>query len=148
VLWIGSPWAQEQLHAEGVLDWIDPARLIFVHPRRTEDLLWTMEEVLRAGCVAFAVADLPGAPGLTQVRRMHLAAETGATEGRVLPLGLLMTPGDGGAQGVETRWNLRPDHAPGRRQWRLERVRARTAPRQAWTVRHDGSPGALRLVTG
>ncbi len=145
VIWIAPDWAQDRLHADGVQDWIDPARLVFVHPRRAEDVLWTMEEVLRAGAVALAVADLPGLPGLTQVRRMHLAAETGAQEGQHAPLGMLLTPGTGGAQGVESRWHLSPDHDAGRTGWFLNRLRARTAPQQRWRVSAEGQ--ALKVQT-
>lgn len=144
VIWIAPDWGQDRLHADGVASWMDPARLLFVHPRRAEDVLWTMEEVLRSGAVALAVADLPGLPGLTQVRRMHLAAETGAEEGSHAPLGVLLTPGAGGAQGVESRWHLAPDHAMGRSAWRLDRLRARTAPRQRWQIRQDD--GALSAL--
>ncbi|MDW4496633.1 hypothetical protein R5H30_01460 [Sulfitobacter sp. D35] len=146
VLWLAPAWTRDRLHADGVLDWIDPARLLFVHPRRPEDLLWTMEEILRAGCVALAVADLPGLPGLTQVRRMHLAAETGLREGGTAAIGLLVTPGRGGAPGVETRWSLAPDHTPGHNRWRLERLRARTAPHKVWSVRRDGLSGPLSAL--
>lgn len=138
VIWIAPDWGQDQLHAEGVADWIDPARLIFVHPRRAEDVLWTMEEVLRSGAVALAVADLPGLPGLTQVRRMHLAAETGAQEGQHSPLGVLLTPGAGGAQGAESRWQLSPNHSAGCSGWWLDRLRARTAPQNRWSVTRQG----------
>ena len=134
VIWIAPDWAQDKLHADGVADWIDPARLVFVQVRRADDLLWTMEETLRSGAVALTVVDLPGLPGLTQVRRMHLAAETGAREGQHAPLGLLLTPAQGGAQGVESRWHLAPDHASGQTVWRLERLRARTAPRHNWRI--------------
>ncbi|WP_436399250.1 ImuA family protein [Roseobacter sp. S98] len=147
VIWISPAWAQDQLNADGLRDWIDPARLIFVRPRRAEDVLWTMEEVLRAGAVALAVADLPGLPGLTQVRRMHLAAETGAAEGQHAPTGLLLTPGNGGAAGVETRWHLAPDHAAGPEGWRLERLRARTAPRRSWQIARNNTDRALCIKT-
>ncbi|TMM55148.1 ImuA family protein [Sulfitobacter sabulilitoris] len=146
VIWIAPEWGPDRLHADGVMRLIDPARLIFVHPKRPEDLLWSMEEVLRAGAVALAVADLPGLPGLTPVRRMHLAAETGTQEGQHAPLGLLLTPGTGGAQGVETRWHLAGAHqgkAPG---WRLERLRARTAPRKSWTLAQGGAQGQLHIA--
>nr|WP_257883730.1 hypothetical protein [Roseobacter insulae] len=145
VMWIAPSWTQEQLHCDGVTAWIDPARLIFIHPRRPDDVLWTMEEILRSGAVALAVADLPGLPGLTQVRRMHLAAETGAAEGQYAPLGLLLTPGAGGAAGVETRWHLSPAHTKGPETWRLERLRARTAPQQGWEVHRSKTTQALQI---
>lgn len=147
VIWIGPSWGQEHVHADGVTRWIDPARLIFVQPRRPDDMLWTMEETLRSGAVALAVADLPGLPGLTQVRRMHLAAETGMTTGQYAPLGLLLTPGVGGAAGVETRWHLSPAHAAGPETWRLERLRARAAPPQGWDIHRPAGPGPAQIKT-
>jgi protein ImuA len=147
VIWVAPHWTQERLNSDGVAAWIDPARLLFVHPRRAEDILWTMEEILRAGAVALAVADLPGLPGLTQVRRMHLAAETGAREGQHAPIGLLLTPGAGGAAGVETRWCLQSRHDRNGDGWRLDRLRARTAPRQNWDIARPDTAEAPRIKT-
>ena len=134
ILWITPDWSRDQLNPCGLQPMLDPARFLLVSPRRPEDVLWAMEETLRAGAVAYAVADLPGLPGLTAVRRLHLAAETGGAEGDHLPLGLILTPGQGGAPGVETRWHLAPDHHSTPGQWQLTRQRARTAPQQAWRI--------------
>ena len=141
VIWIAPDWAADRLHADGMRDFTDPGRFLFVHPKRAEDVLWSMEEVLRAGAVALAVADLPGPPSLTAVRRMHLAAETGAAEGRHRPIGLILTPGEGGAPGVETRWHMAPCHDGAKRRWRLSRLRARTRPPRDWLIGQD-RPGA------
>ncbi|AVL51596.1 hypothetical protein CEP88_02515 [Roseobacter denitrificans] len=145
VLWIAPALGQEKLNSDGVCAWINPARLIFVSPKRTEDLLWTMEEVLRSGAVALSIADLPALPSLTQVRRMHLAAETGSKSATGSSSGLLLTPGQGGAAGVETRWHLSPRHAGARECWRLERRRARAAPPKDWTVCKDTNAHKLSI---
>ena len=134
VLWISPAWQPDQLNPDGMVAFADPARFLFAAPRRAEDLLWSMEEALRSGAVPLVVGDLPGPPGLTPIRRMHLAAETGAGLAAQAPLGLLLTPGDGGAQGIESRWHMAPTHEGRGQRWQLERRRARTQPRKTWTV--------------
>ncbi|MFW2541094.1 ImuA family protein [Primorskyibacter sp. 2E107] len=120
------------LNPDGVAPLIDPGRITFVDPRSVTDLLWCVEEVLRSGAVPLVVAELPEPPAMTPVRRLHLAAETGAGAGVCQPLGLLLTPDRGGAAGIETRWSLDPAHPPGRDLWRLERLRARMLPPKGW----------------
>ena len=147
VFWIAPAWSQQRLNTDGVCQWINPARLVFVSPKRSEDLLWTMEEILRAGAVALSIVDLPGLPNLTQVRRMHLAAQAGGRSGAHLPLGVLLTPGHGGAAGVETRWHIHPRHKEGQDIWYLDRVRARTAPHKSWEIERLNACAAPRIKT-
>lgn len=149
VLWISPGWVAERLNPEGLLSFIAPGRLIFVLPRRPEDMLWVMEEALRSAAISLVVADLLAPPGLTPVRRLQLAAETGAASGsgvdsRFAPLGLILTPGDGGAQGVESRWHLTPAHAAAATGWTLQRLRARMEPPRQWAL-HQG-PGGVHLA--
>ncbi len=144
VLWISPAWEPGQLNPDGMMPFADPARFIFVRPTRAEDLLWCMEEALRSGAIPLIVGDLPGAPGLTPVRRMHLAAEQGGTMGRA-PLGLLLTPGDGGAQGIETRWHMAAAHQGEARRWTLTRRRARALPPVSWTATQIKPRAGLQL---
>jgi protein ImuA len=148
ILWIRSDWHPDRLHMAGARPEIAPARLIFVDARRAEDMLWCAEEALRSGAAPLVVADLAEPPGLTPVRRLHLAAEAGAETAGLAPMMMVLAPGDGGAPGVESRWHLAPDHGPhgphgpARAAWRLSRRRARDAPPATWVVTRDktGAP--------
>lgn len=144
VLWIRPGWGTDRLNAAGLQPLADPARLILVQGDRDESLLWAAEEALRSGAAPLVVAELLTPPALTPTRRLHLAAEAGATaarrEGQMAPLGLLLLPGSGGAQGVESRWHMAP--APSRSllwsdedAWTLTRLRARLLPPAAWRLR-------------
>jgi protein ImuA len=144
VLWISPAWLSERLYPGGLAEFAHPGRLIFAQPRRPEDVLWSMEEALRSGAVPLVLADLPEPPPLTPTRRLQLAAEAGAeavsTRGLGLaPLGLLLTPAEGGAAGVDSRWHLAA--APSgstlnahRAAWVLQRLRARLAPPGRWRL--------------
>jgi protein ImuA len=128
VIWITPAWATDRLNGDGVTGLIRPGRLVFVTPRQAEDLLWCAEEALRSGAVPLVVADMPGPPELTPIRRLHLAAEAGAERG-ASPLGIVLTP-EGAAAGVESRWAF----AQAEHGWRLERLRTRIAPPKTWHV--------------
>jgi protein ImuA len=155
VLWAYPAWQADRLHPPGLAAFADPHRLILAAARRPEDVQWALEEGLRSGAVPLCIAEWPGGPpGLTAVRRLHLAAEGGApaaqAAGRPAALGVILTPGDGGAAGVETRWHmapLPPDGPPApwgdtpAPLWQLDRLRARDLPPAAWRV--QGVPPRL-----
>ncbi len=139
VFWIVPDWVPDRPHSDGMQSFVNPGRLTFITPHRAEDLLWSVEESLRSGTVPLVVADLPGLPALTPVRRLHLAAETGSLEGSHTPLGLILTPGDGGAPGVESRWHMAACHdgiqdGGPHESWKLSRRKARTLPPQSWQL--------------
>ena len=143
VFWVTPEWNTDHLHADGMISFINPGRMTFITPKRTEDILWTVEEVLRSGAVPLVIADLSGLPALTPVRRLHLAAETGLIEGTSPPLGLLLTPGNGGAPGVESRWHLAARHQGTDDIWQLNRIRSRSAPPSSWRLSHQAGHYAL-----
>jgi protein ImuA len=147
VIWLQPAWGAERLMGDGIRGFLDPGRIVFGRGRKAIDLLWAAEQALMSGRAPLVVAELPTPPELTPVRRLHLAAETGAGIGAA-PLALLLTPDPGGAPGVESRWRLAP--APGwardgSPRWRLDRLRARLAPEASWEMRLER--GEMRLET-
>ncbi len=135
VIWIRPAWTGDRLYPDGMAGLMDPVRLILVLTQRTGDLLWSTEEALRSAAAPLVVTELTELPGLTPVRRLHLAAAAGAETGAPPPTGLLLTPGDGGAAGVESRWHIAPAWPGG---WDLSRRRARAHPPRDWRLTHDG----------
>lgn len=154
VLWIEPGRGSAGLNPNGMTGLLDPVRLLLVQAPRDADLLWSMEEALRAGAAPLVVADLPAPPALTPVRRLHLAAQTGAGKSAEPPLGLLMTPGDGGAPGVETRWHMAPRHSTDSRartgtdRWHLSCTRDRTRAPHSWTLERQTDRQGLRVLSG
>lgn len=148
VVWIRPGWEGGRLNAAGLQPLADPARLILVRADRDEAALWAAEEALRAGVVPLVVVETAAPPGLTPVRRLHLAAGAGAgaahRDGGAAPLGLILTAGQGGAPGVESRWHLAPAPSPAllwadTASWTLTRLRARLAPPARWQLRRTDS---------
>lgn len=139
VLWLAPSWRRERLMGDGLAPALAPGRLLIGRARRMPDLLWAAEEALRSGAVPLVVIDLEARPGLTAIRRLHLAATAGAQQaGGPAPLTLLLTSDAGSVPGVETRWRLDPTPGwaeDGRPRWLLIRERARMAPPARWMVR-------------
>jgi protein ImuA len=148
VLWASPAWERDQLFPAGVRDLVDPGRLLFARPPKSKDLLWIAEEALRAGAVPLVVIELLNPPALTPVRRLHLAADEGGQVQRPAPLALLLTPDRGGAQGVESRWHMAPVFGNRTATWRLERLRARTAPPRSWLIEQPERGADLRFAPG
>ena len=133
VLWLQPDWVLERPMGDGVRGFLDPGRLIFGRARTAAEILWAAEEALRTGLVPLVVAELPAAPGLTAVRRLHLAAETGAVRGTA-PLALLLTPDAGGSAGHRDPLARRP--------------RARLGPRRRPALAADPAPRPHGARTG
>ena len=155
VLWLRPDWRGEGLCPQGLARFMpDPGALIVVNCTRAVDVLWSMEEALRAGCVALVVAEIAEAPDLRQVRRLHLAAEDGLLRNRMAgrltpaPLGLMLghEVADSRIAGIESRWALHPlpPTPPAPPRWRLDRQLARGLPPKDWEVQLAGGGQGAR----
>lgn len=139
MVWVSQQGASETLCADAIAGLVDPGHILFVTVPKHDMLLWAMEEALRDGQAPVVIGDLTAPPAMVPVRRLHLAAEAGCGGGVCRPLALLLTPDNGGAPGIETRWSLEPAHHEGPGHWTISRLRARMAPPRDWLMTHDGT---------
>lgn len=172
VIWLQPGWRPVTLYPQGIEALAGPESrlcqaLILARCGSEADILATMEEALRAGCVALVLAEIGVTPDLRQIRRLHLAAAEGVARaaaerrknGAQAPLGLLLAQerADSRIDGVESRWALHPlppaTRADTRNgvapRWRLERLRARDAAPAQWLLADarvlPGAAGAAGL---
>ena len=119
----------------------DPNHLIAVHPHRERHVLWIMEEALRAHCLSAVLGEAANI-GLTNSRRLQLAAQTGNTP----CLLLCNTPRIRTTTSV-TRWRVSPSNTNENNcvgstnflsepHWKIELVRCRgTSAGHRWIVK-------------
>ncbi len=81
ILWLHPTWGRDVVFGDGARAFLDPGRIVFGKARTANEILWAAEEALRTGLMPLVVIELAGPPGLTPVRRLHLAAEEGAERG-------------------------------------------------------------------
>ncbi|MBK4218059.1 hypothetical protein JJJ17_19190 [Paracoccus caeni] len=137
-------------HAEAPVFWVMPAyqpdlpllwgipsalgqRLHLVLVRSETDLLWSVEEVLRAGSAGLVIAEPEKPMSLTAGRRLQLAAERGHTTA------LMLIRDGAGSNACETRWHCAPRPSDGRvawHEWRL--LKNKRGAGGCWTVAWDG----------
>lgn len=156
VLWCQSAeLAQERgrLYGPGMAALgLDPSRFLFVTARREREALWAMEEGLTSGTVAAAIGEVP-ALGMTESRRLQLAAAQGGAMGLVLrgPVG------DRAPGAALTRWRAEPEPValspgtrfpalPGPERFRLALWRCRGGAAHEWKVEQDAETLHLALA--
>ena len=133
IFWIRTESNPNLLNADGIIDFINPGRLTFINVKTSNDILWSMEETLRAGCIPLVISDLPKIPEFTAVRRLHLALKSNINNDKIC-LGLLLTPQQGGARGVESRWQFTANHSKLNTEWLLECTKAKNIKLRKWKV--------------
>ena len=156
-IWLRLRWGSDRLYPQGIAQWANPSDLIIVNAPRPSEVLACAEDALRSGACGLVVVDLLDPPALTPLRRLHLACAEGLARRQTRDpaaslRALVLTPGMGGAAGVESRWHLAPcpprnapPEDPVQQAWVLQRLRARMAPPARWHV--DGDLHAHPLET-
>ena len=146
VLWLRLRHNPDRLYPQGLAEWTAPGELVVAEASRASELLSCAEDGLRSGACALVIVDLAEPVAMTPLRRLHLAAEEGLARRRTRHPGsslraLVLTPGDGGTPGVETRWHMAPCPEqdtpatdPVGAAWQLSRLRARMAPPVRWYI--------------
>ena len=129
------------LCARGMGSGIDPGLLISVRTRRARDVLWSMEEVLRAGLpVVGEIAGEPCALDFTATRRLEWRAREAGVPCWLMRLGSRAATQSSAAR---HRWRVLPypsapdphdAKAPGIPRWVLDLTRAREHPPGRWIV--------------
>ncbi|PZX50743.1 protein ImuA [Cereibacter changlensis] len=118
-------------------------RLHLLRPTSETDLLWCLEETLRAAPIGLVIAEPEKPLSLTAGRRLQLAAETGRTTG------LLLIQQGAGSPATETRWTCEPE--PGERRdstlhrWALNKNKKRTTG--SWILDEHGATAAFHMVS-
>lgn len=118
-------------------------RLHLFRPSGETDLLWCIEEALRADPVSLVIAEPEKPLSLTAGRRLQLAAEAGRTTG------LMLIREEAGSNATETRWTCEPLASPSpdstRHRWTLNKNKKGTIG--SWVLNWNGTPTAVHMVS-
>ena len=136
---------------------LDPARLVLVQASRDTEILWAMEEGLRASGIAAVVGEV-GTLTAVASRRLQLAAERSGTTAF-----LLRRWRDGGQAARErnlpnaavTRWRIAAlpsqpswgEPGVGCPRWRVELLRCRSGEPACWEVEEADATGHVSLAS-
>lgn len=141
VVWIVPDHVPERPLLAGLPDGLGE-RLILLTPKGATDLLWSIEEALRAAPVGLVIAEPQAALTLTEGRRLQLAAEAGQTTGL-----MLIREGEG-CPASETRWNCEPAAGPSDstlQRWSLSKNKKGT--NGEWVIDWNGAAAAFHMVS-
>jgi protein ImuA len=135
---------------------LDPARLVLVRAPRDDDILWAMEEGLRAPGIAAVVGEVGSLPAVAS-RRLQLAAERSG-----ITAFLLRRWRDGSQVARErnlpnaavTRWRITAlpsqpswgEPGVGCPRWRVELLRCRGGEPACWEVEEADATGHVSLA--
>jgi protein ImuA len=144
LIWIRENWREDRLNPVGLAVFFDPHRLLTVEAGNQVDVLASAEEALRDGSVAFVMLELSQPLGLTEGRRLQLAAKAGGSTG------LCLIPEGMGSNAAETRWHAAPVYDPKGGDSTLVRwslIKNKSGTVGAWDVRWDHAARRLTMVS-
>ena len=145
LFWLREGWREEALNPVGLSRFFDPERLLVVEARNQADLLASAEEALRDGSLGLAVLETSRPLGLTEGRRLQLAARAGRTTG------LCLIPEGMGSNAAESRWHAAPLYDPEGLEdstlmrWSL--IKNKSGTTGAWDVRWDHASRRIAVVS-
>ena len=138
-MWVRGGWDFAQINPNGFAEFLAPSKVTFCKTRDQMQTLAVTEEALRAGAVSLVVLTLNKPLGLTEGRRLQLAARAGRSKGlAIIPEGM-------GSNAAETRWRCAPVFRSGDstlQKWEL--IKNKSGTLGAWYVRWD--PTSRRLI--
>lgn len=146
VLWVRETWHSEQINPVGFASYLDPKNLLMAQAPSDLDVLATAEEALRSGDVALVVMELNQPIGLTEGRRLQLAAQAGRT------MGLCLIPEGMGSNAAQTRWRCSPvfDARSGAIDSTLQRweiIKNKRGTLGGWNVEWDAQTRRISVVS-
>lgn len=146
VFWVRQAWLGEAINPVGFATFLDPKLLLMAQAPSHMDVLAVAEEALRSGDIALVVMELTQPIGLTEGRRLQLAAQAGQSTGLcILPEGM-------GSNAAQTRWHCAPvfDTRPTAEDstlqcWKL--IKNKSGTLASWTVEWHAQTRRISVVS-
>ncbi len=142
LVWIVPSHAPDLLMLRGLPQGLGE-RLHILRPVGETDLLWCVEETLRASPVSLVIAEPDKPLSLTAGRRLQLAAEAGRTTG------LMLIRQGAGSNATETRWACEPLPSTAMdstlHDWSLNKNKKGTLGH--WVLNWNGATAAFHMVS-
>ncbi|WP_353346097.1 hypothetical protein [Litorivita sp. NS0012-18] len=141
-LWVRENWDNAQINPIGFADFVDPSALTTCNTTNQTETLAVAEEALRFGVVSPVIMSLHKPLGLTDGRRLQLAARDGKSTGlAIIPEGM-------GSNAAETRWRCSPLFDPKDstlQRWEL--IKNKSGTLGVWHVRWDTASRRIIMVS-
>lgn len=142
IMWVHEDWQSEQINPTGFSSYIDPQNLLVAKAKNQTDVLAASEEALRSGAVGLVVMELSKPIGLTQGRRLQLAATAGKSTG------LCIIPEGTGSNATETRWRCSSlFDAQDSTLQRWEIIKNKSGTLKTWDVKWDAQTRRVIVVS-